>query len=88
MSTQKIRCNDIAYRKGFIEVTSEIHAAYINLEAWQVHPEVDIANIDVTDESFPDEGVTGNIELEMSVEVAECLIKALQAAIYKLKAGD
>ena len=88
MSAQKIRCNDIGYRKGFIEVTPAIHASCINLEVWQVHPEVDIANIEVSDESFPDEGVTGNVELEMSVEVAERLIEALQAAIYKVKAGD
>lgn len=88
MSAQKIRCNDIAYRKGFIEVTSAIHASCINLEAWQVHPEVDIANIEITDESFPDEGVTGNIELEMSVEAAERLIEVLQAAVCKAKAGD
>jgi hypothetical protein len=31
----KIRCTDVAYRSGEIEVLAAIHAGHINLETWQ-----------------------------------------------------
>ena len=87
MSSSKIQCNMIGYRKGFVEVTPGIHDGCINLETWETHPDVDISNMDVADQQFPDDGITGNTELEMSIEAAEKLIGALQAAICKVQAS-
>ena len=87
MYSPKIRCNVINYRKGFVEVTPGIHSGCINLETWEAHPDVDISNRDVTDEQFPDDGIVGNTELEMSIEAAEELIEALQAAICEMQAS-
>lgn len=82
-----LRCNEIDYRKGFIEVTPGIHEGFINLETWGIHPEVDIASTSLSDELFPDDGITGNTELEMSIETAEALIRALQAAISNVRSN-
>lgn len=85
-SAKKIKCNTIPHRKGFIEVTPNIHPGCINLEAWDVRAEIDIASLDISDEAFPDDGVTGNTEIELSVHEAEEFVHLLQQAISKVKA--
>lgn len=85
MMRSKLRCNVIPYRKGFIEVVPDIHDGCINIEAWQVHPDVDISNREIEDDSFPDNAVTGNVELEISVAAAEDLIQVLTEAVAKVK---
>lgn len=79
------KCNEIRYRKGFIEVVGGIHDGCINLETWGIHPDVDISSIDRPGQTSSDDEITGNTELEMSVETAEALVKALQAAICELR---
>ncbi len=79
-SKTRLLCNEISYRKGVIEITPGIHDGCINLETWGIHPEIDI-------ERFPDDGITGNTELEMSIEMAEALIEALQAAICAVQSS-
>lgn len=83
----KIRCNSIGYRQGFIEILPNIHQGHINIEAWWVHPETDISNIDISDDQISDESVEGNTELEMSIDQAEQLIALLQAAISEVKSS-
>ncbi|MDP1862713.1 MAG: hypothetical protein Q8K52_02270, partial [Thiobacillus sp.] len=78
----------VSYRKGFLEITPNIHDGCINLETWGVHSEVDITNLVMTDERFPEDGIIGNTELEMSIETAEWLIQTLQAAIRRVQACD
>lgn len=84
MLPQTIRCNSIAYRKGFVEV-SRVHDGCVNLESWSVHSETEISGIDIRDERIGDDDVTGNVELELGIEAAERLITALQAAVDELR---
>jgi len=81
----KLRCNVIHYRKGFIEVAPGIHDGCINIEAWRVHPGLDISNREIGDGSFPDNAITGNVELELSIAAAEDLIQTLTEAVAKVK---
>ena len=81
----KIKCNNINYRKGYIEVIPNIHEGYINLEIWNIHPDVDLSKTDIKSENFPDSGVTSNTEIEISINEAEVLISKLQDSITKAK---
>ena len=85
MSNQKIRCNDVRYRQGFVEVTSDIHAEHINVEVWNVHPDWDISDKAFDDTRLSDEAFVGNVELELSTEQAKALIEQLQASIRKIQ---
>ena len=80
----KIKCNSINYRKGYIEVTGNIHEGHVNIEAWRIHPDTDISG-DMSFEEISDEAFTSNTELELTLENAEELVKALQGAIRKTK---
>lgn len=71
-----------------MEIIPGIHDGCINLETWNVHPDVDISNLDLVDKQFPDNGVIGNTELELSIETAEHLIEVLKAAVHQIKTGD
>ena len=82
---KKIKCNNVDYRKGYIEVTPGIHDGCINIEAWDVHVDVDILSIEISDDNFPENGVTGNTEIEMSISEAEQLIEELQSAVTQLR---
>ncbi len=83
--SQRIQCNDVGHRKGYIEITAGIHDGCINLETWSIREEIDLANHDVRDANFPDDGVTGNTEIELSVDQAHALIRLLEQAITKIK---
>ena len=83
MLPQTIRCNSIAYRKGFVEV-SRVHDGCVNLESWSVHSEAEISCVDIHDRRIDDD-ITGNVELELGIEAAERLITALQAAVDELR---
>jgi len=85
MDKDRIRCNSISYRQGYIEIQANIHPGCINLEAWNVGSEFDIADPDALS-ALPGEAITGNIELELSVPEAEQLIKALQERIQEVGA--
>ena len=80
-----IRCNSIAYRQGFIEVQPAIHDNCINIETWQIDPNTDISAINLTDDALSENAITGNTELELSIENAEQLVGLLQSAIKRLK---
>ena len=82
---KKIKCNNVEYRKGFIEIIPNIHDGCINIETWNIHVDIDISNIDLEDDLFPEEGVTCNTEIEMSVNEAEELVRKLQVAISNVK---
>ncbi|KJG03050.1 hypothetical protein [Photobacterium angustum] len=74
-----IKCDSIAYRKGYVEVCGGIHSDCINLEVWNIDP--DINTISSDDFLNGDETVTANTEIELSIENAEELILKLQNAI-------
>lgn len=81
MNRNLIKCNAIAYRKGFIEVRGDIHKGCVNLEVWNIHPEVDITDIDLGSDLMPEGAVTGNTEIELPIEKAELLVQWLTEAI-------
>ena len=78
----KIKCSDVRYRQGFVEVTN-VHAGCINLEIWNVHPDMDL--LDASLESLRDVAVVGNTEIELNVAQTIRLIEALQAAIKQAR---
>ena len=84
----KIKCNNIEYRKGYIEITPNIHEGFINLETWRIDPDIDLTNIELEDDDFPDKGVTGNTEIELSVIEVEELIQQLQKALSLAKQNE
>jgi len=81
----KIKCNGVNYRQGYIEVDSQIHGEHINIEIWNVHPDLDISNEQSDVSQLNDSDVIGNTEIELSVEQAELLIKKLSIGINKIK---
>ncbi|WP_431688159.1 hypothetical protein [Hahella sp. NBU794] len=88
MDRNLIKCNSIEYRKGYIEVLAGIHDECVNLEVWNIHPEVDITSFDLGDESLPEGAVTSNTEIELSLENAELLISQLTQAVNKVRAKN
>lgn len=83
----KVRCENIGYRQGFIEVIPNIHRGYINIETWMISPEIKITDIDISEGSIADKNIVGNTEIEMSIDQAEMLIQLIQAAIFNVKVG-
>ncbi len=82
---KKIKGNNVDYRKGYIEVIPNIHECFINLEVWNIHPDFDLSKIDMSNEEFPDNGITSNTEIEININEAEALINILQESITKVK---
>lgn len=76
----RIRCDTISYRQGFIEVQSQIHPGKVNIEVWQVDPDVNISGTWVSDDSISDDNITGNTELELTPSQTRSLAESLLAA--------
>lgn len=83
----RIRCDGVAYRQGFIEVIPGIHGQHINLETWNVHPDMDLSDRAFGEVEIPEGAFIANTELELSVEQAKALIEALQASIHEIQKG-
>ena len=82
----RIKCTAINYRQGFIEVTGGIHTSCINLEAWNVDANCELSNVSwVDDELLKDSHVGSNTELELTVDQARNLGKALIAVIQVIR---
>jgi len=65
----KIKCDNVNYRKGFIEVVDNFHDDCINIETWCIHPDIDITPENIAFEDVPESGFTGNTELELSLKM-------------------
>ena len=83
--SNRMKCNNIEYRKGFIEVEAGIHAGCINLETWEVNADIDISNLNLSDNELPDEGIVANTEIELNIDEAEQLIRLLHRAINNVR---
>lgn len=81
---KRIKCDNVGHRKGYVEITPGIHDGCINLETWSVREEVDLVRHDIRDAGFPDDGVTGNTEIELNLDQARALIRLLEQAIGKV----
>lgn len=76
-------CESIEYRKGAIEVRSDIHPGCINLETWLLCPETNLRKR--TEGYWNLEGsVQANVELELDKAAAIKLIEKLQDAVSQL----
>ncbi|MDH3640590.1 MAG: hypothetical protein OES38_00725 [Gammaproteobacteria bacterium] len=82
--SNRIKCNSVSYRTGYVEITAGIHDDCVNLETWNIHPEIDLATRDLHDADFPADGVIGNTEIELSANDARRLIRLLEVALEKL----
>lgn len=81
--TNQIKCDAVKYRQGFIEVAN-VHEGCINLEVWNVHPDINIATAaSVVSTSIADVDVIGNTEIELNIEQAKALVQLLEAWIRK-----
>lgn len=81
----KIKCDGVNYRKGFVELSNNIHDNHINLEVWGVHPDYDLSQIDSSFSEIPEESFIGNVELELNLENAKALIQDLSSFIKMLE---
>ena len=81
MSRKLIKFNSVNYRQGYLEVIGGIHDGCVNIETTQIHPDIDISNIDFDNNSLSDEDFTANTEIELSIKEAEVLVEQLVAAI-------
>lgn len=82
-----IKCNNVNYRKGFIEVECGIHEGCVNLEVTGIHPDTDISDIELGEGKLSDKSFISNTELELNIDEAEKLVELLQAAIANLNSG-
>lgn len=80
MPLPKIRCCDIDYRQGFVEILPGIHPGHVNLEVWNVRSDVPLATFDWGDPAL-DDCYTNNVELELSLDEARAMAGRLQSAI-------
>ena len=87
-SKSTIICDSVSYRQGYIEVQSDIHKGYINLEVWGIHPDVEIQGVDLYGATINDSDVVGNVELELSLEKAKALIEKLHQAVSQIELGN
>jgi len=76
----RLKCDTIPYRKGFVEVVSQIHEGCVNLETFHIHVDTDLKGVAWLGE-LADSGVVGNCELELTFEEARQLAETLLAAI-------
>jgi hypothetical protein len=61
-----------------VEVVPAIHPGFVNLEAWQMHPDASMSKATGSSgDALPDGEVTGNVELELSPSEARRLGEAL-----------
>ena len=86
--SMKLKCDNIEYRKGYIEISPNIHNGYVNIETWGVDADVDLKTLDIDDENFQDDFITANTEIEMSIDEVEALVVQLQSAINNARQND
>ena len=85
---KKIKCDGVAYRKGFLEISSNIHHGFVNIEAWNIDPDIDISDKDFDAKDLPDNAFVGNIEIELSIENVEELLGQLKDCIAQIKSSS
>ena len=84
MKRNILKVNSVNYRKGFIEVTGNIHPNCINIETWEIISDKDISELSLEKESIIDEDIVANTEIELSIREAKDLISLLENEIEKL----
>ncbi|PTT90441.1 hypothetical protein DBR42_05870 [Pelomonas sp. HMWF004] len=84
MEVIRFKAVGVPYRQGWIEV-SQVHAGFINLEAWGVHPDVEITSANAGLANVSDEDVHSNTELELGVAEVRRLAAALLKAAEEVE---
>ena len=85
MESQRVTCSGVPYRQGWVEVVPNIRAGFVNLEAWNVTPEVDMSDPYTSLSTVSDKALIGNVEVELSIAQAKQLVMSLQAAIEAME---
>lgn len=83
-----IKCNGIAYRQGFVEISAGIHPQHVNVEIWNVHPDQNLSSLSRVDEVATDNAIIGNTEVELTISEANALIEALRKAVQLASGGE
>lgn len=78
-----IPCESVKYRRGAIEVLGNIHDNCVNIETWQISPDVDLSD-GMINYCGKDSEFQANTELELDKAAALKLIEQLQAAVKQL----
>jgi len=60
----------------------------VNVESWDIVSNFNIADTTIRSSEFPDGVVKGNTELELDLQSAEKLVRALQAAIAEVRRSE
>jgi hypothetical protein len=76
----RIRCDNISYRKGFVEVLENIHPGFVNVETWWVPPQVNASAMALDGMNWVDGQVQANTELELTPAQARELAHSLLVA--------
>jgi len=84
MEARRIKCCGVPYRQGWVEISANIHAGYVNLEAWHVVPKIDLQPDAISLASISDAAVSSNVELELTLTQAKQLLAALQQALAEV----
>ena len=79
MKSFEIACHSVNYRQGFIEV-SKIHPGLVNLETWEIHPDIKLAGVSRASDQIANKDFTANTELELTPAQARALAAALVSA--------
>lgn len=79
MKSTRLKAMGIPCRQGWVEV-APVYKGYINIEAWNIHPDVDMSSPDVHLNHLRDEDVIANTEMELSIDAARQLAAALLEA--------
>lgn len=89
---KRFACDAVSYRKGYIEISLEIHKNCINIETTQIHPDFEVIapllDPEPSTALLPDEAFVGNTELEMSLETAKNFLKTLAEYISDLERSN
>ena len=70
----RLRCSNIPYRQGLIEVMGQVHPGLVNIETWQINVGTDVAG------DLSDADLGANTELELTPTEARNLATALLLA--------
>lgn len=81
VNARRIKCADVSYRKGLIEVLPSVHPSCINLEIWNIAH--DSEWVDDGDNTIGEASIVANTEVEMNVQQALRLVRLLEHAIAR-----
>ena len=71
------KSNTVPYRKGWIEVSFNIHPDCLNIETWNTDPDVNIDETESPVALADDSAIVANTEIELTADQARTLAHAI-----------